>query len=313
MALLPPKDKRSKFRFYALKKLPYGPRLFLIFLLLFSGIIIQLLFGFLHGALVLFAATLLGIARGIDFKQSLKHDRQTWHRVTPDEYKKIEQKAKDLAKWDRDFFNITNFWGKSAVVLITVGLFASAVMIKGNFGGKYAAYWVIDFLIVLLPHWITGTRQYRRQDSLLLKTGILTGVTERLRHDEKIHVLPMLATRPAAKGKTVPVDAKLMIKSLSSHSNFIGMQVLAAVNIIEGKRYPYIYCILLARKDSRLFDSLKSPSENILFQKPEDCKLDVLIIKQNTRRFRGYYTRKSAVQKIVNLSLNTVKEFTGAA
>jgi hypothetical protein len=303
MFLLPPQDKRQQFKFYVLKKVSYDTRLTLIFVLLSAGILVELFYSFAVGVFILFAASAMGALRGVDVRQPLKRQRHIWHRVTPDEYAKIDQKAEDLARWDRDFFDITNLLGRLVGILLGIAVLAAAWQIYKIFGGKYAAYWIINFLAVLLVHWITGTRQYRKHDKLLLKAKKMSEISFHFQEEDRIHIIPVLATRQTTVGKIIPVDAKLLVKVLDAPPHFLGMQIKSKINVVRGKKFPYVYCVFVAKKGSGLFKKMRPPSAKFIFQKIKNPNADILVIKQNPRVFKGYHTRKNTAFKLTETAL----------
>ncbi len=56
---------------------------------------------------------------------------------------------------------------------------------------------------------------------------------------------------------SVPVDCKLMIKFRDSDKNFMGIQVQTTLNSVQGTKYPYTYCVLIAKPEFGIREKIK--------------------------------------------------------
>ncbi len=65
------------------------------------------------------------------------------------------------------------------------------------------------------------------------------------------------------KSGAVPMDCRLLVKFRDSDEDFIGVQVQTTLNSVESKKFPYTYCILVAKPLFYLIDRCKE-----IVQKP---------------------------------------------
>jgi hypothetical protein len=111
---------------------------------------------------------------------------------------------------------------------------------------------------------------------------------------------------------------------------------------VQGKDYPYLYCVLIAKKDLGLLDGyrnfIKEPSSftdeisGVIFKLPilseigdiigaklaassrfvyemnSDNEVDVLVIRQHTTRNSGYFTNTAAAGQIVFSAINLAEK-----
>jgi len=310
MNLLPEPQRRADIQFLVLKQLPYLVRLQVIAACFICGIIIQLFISFRAGLVLLAAGTLLSLIKGYAATPKLS-SAEEWKQVTPDEYDKIRRKEKQLRSWDQDAFDITNSLG--VLVFGTVALFGLIVWIVLEMRGlaRAAAYWKWDAAIIFIPHWLTGVKSYLTRDKLIVKINFLENVSRVLAKPSDIHVLPMLSTAAAKEGGRVPVDARLMVRFLNAPEYFLGMQIQISINTVQGTDYPYLYCVLIAKKEADFFNAksslLKSPPKNILFERAKSEGVDVLVIRQRTTQTSGYHTPLPAAQYVVATALQTAR------
>ena len=127
-----------------------------------------------------------------------------------------------------------------------------------------------------------------------------------------IQVLPMLSTRETREGGTVPMDARLMLKFLNAPEFFLGMQIQISMNNVQGKDYPYLYCVLIAKQEAKFFrknkDRIKSPTRKVIIENSQSEDVDVLVVRQRTSRTSGYHTNVSAATTVVYTALNLARD-----
>jgi len=252
MTFLPDPQRQSDVKFLFFKKLSYMNRIYAIICLYSLGGLIQLLINFWVGLCFLFLATLLGLIKGYADKPKLKRG-ETWAQVTPDEYKKVKDKQKQLESWDRDCFDITNPLGLGVFVLISGVCFVVWLFLATNGYQTLARFWLWDIGVILAPHWLTGTRSFLKKDQLIIKISLLEDIMQSLVEFSEVQVLPMLSTRQTQSEAQVPIDARLMVKLVGAGDEFLGMQVQVSINSVQGTDYPYLYCVLIAKPKASLF------------------------------------------------------------
>jgi len=336
MSLFPPPDKDGQIKFILAKSLAYRTRMWLIAALLPAGLGLQLTLSFWAGLAVLLAASLLGMVEGYDAKPKVTAE-QSWERVTPDEYAKIQLKAEQLRRWDEDLFDITNTSGVLAFGAACAACAGGYLVLAANFGLPYN-YWFfagIDAVVVLFPLWFTGVREYLRKDQLVIKINLLKSVMELLNAPSEVQVFPMLALAKTEKGKTEPEDARLLVKLVGAPAAFYGMQVQVSINSVQGKDYPYLYCVLIGKEGARLLEGydrfLEKPKvsltssisefllgglglggQRLVYEPQKNKDVDILVIRQFAQGNIGYSTNAPAAATLVTAALAMAKKLNGA-
>lgn len=311
MSILPDPRRQGDIKFIFFKKLAYITRIKFILGLFVVGLLTQLLLNFWFGLAYLGLATALSLIEGYADKARLK-GAEEWKQVTPDEYKKVKSKQKQLEKWDRDCFDITNSLGVAIFVSVALFCFVIWIMLECDGQERLALFWGWDVFVILAPHWITGTRSFLRKDRLIIKIELLEKIMDYLRSPSDIQVLPMLSVRQAEKDGRVPIDARLMVRYLDAPKDFLGLQIQVSINSVQGKDYPYLYCVLIAKPDKRILnfddETIRKLPRNISFEKRTTSDVDVIVIRQRTTRTSGYYTKLRASRFIVQTSLNLMRQ-----
>lgn len=329
MSLFPPPDKDGQIKFVFAKSLAYKGRMSLVLTLLLAGLAVQLAFSFWLGLALLLAGSLLGIVKGYDAKPK-RTGVSKWERVTPDEYAKIRLKAEQLKEWDEDLLDITSTAGVLGFAGL-LGVLVVAYLILANMFGFPRGYWVyvgLDAVAVLLPHWFTGVREYLKKDKLIIKIGLLEQMIAMLAEPSDVQVSPMLSLEETEGGKKEPEDARLLVKLLGVPQEFYGMQVQLSINTVQGKDYPYLYCVLIAKAGSRLLDGYERfrPAQdnsfmgsltsflgfvkakpNLVFEPDSKEDVDILVVRQEALRNTGFSTGPDAAAYIVNSCLNIAR------
>ncbi|OGS58803.1 MAG: hypothetical protein A3J79_06000 [Elusimicrobia bacterium RIFOXYB2_FULL_62_6] len=329
MSLFPPQDKDGQIKFVLAKGLPYRRRMAIIAALLLAGFAVQVVFSFVVGLFLLLAGSLLGMVKGYDAKPKLKGSSK-WERVTPDEYTKIRLKADQLKSWDEDCFDITSTSGVLCFGGLVFGLVIGYLVLSVRFGFPQG-YWVfvgLDAVAVLLPHWFTGVREYLKQDKLIIKISLLERMMGELSAPSDAQVFPMLALAETAGGKQVPEDARLLVKIVGAPQEFYGMQVQVSVNTVQGKDYPYLYCVLIGKAGAKLlrgyeeflpatdtsflgsissFLGLGGGQAKLVCEPDSRDDVDILVVRQEALRNTGFSTGPAAAAYIVNTCLNIAR------
>ena len=310
MKLFPDPLKQGDIKFIFAKKIPYGIRMKGIFVLFLLGLLCQLFLNFWLGLFLLALGTGLSLIKGYEHKPQMI-GQEEWTQVTPDEYSKIKSKQKQLKKWDLDCFDITNPLGGCLFLFLGVFCFILWVSFLGNGYSTLASFWAWDAFIILTPHWLTGVKSFLKKDRLLIKIGLLEMILKYLEGPSDIQVLPMLSTKKTKSEARVPLDARLLIRALDAPKYFLGLQIQISMNNVQGKDYPYLYCVLIAEKDKSFFQDYRSLIGNVkklTFSKSIEQDVDVLVIRQKTTRTSGYYTNKRSSQYVVDSALQLMRQ-----
>ncbi|MFC1703200.1 hypothetical protein ACFL1E_00255 [Candidatus Omnitrophota bacterium] len=316
MSFFPDPQRQGDIKFIFAKKLPYLTRMQLIAGLFVAGIIVQLFLNFAFGLVLLAIATGLSLIRGYADKPEVV-SAEEWNQVTPDEYAKVKLKQKQLKKWDSDCFDITNPLGSGIFIVVTVFCFMVWYMLIFNNKLQLATYWAWDAIVVFAPHWITGVRNFLTKDKLIIKINLLEEIMQRLAAPSDIQVLPMLSTQQTKEKGRVPVDARVMIRFVNAPDYFLGMQIQISINSVQGHAYPYLYCVLIAKEEAKLFEKRSDATVNvhkgILCEQTKSEGVDVLVMRQRTTKTSGYHTNLSASTLIVDAALEVARRLTKEA
>lgn len=331
MSILPPQEKDGEIKFAVAKGLPYRPRMALVALLLLAGVTLQVFLNFWPGFALLFGGLLLGMNSGYDAAPKTS-GKEEWSKVTPDEYAKVRAKAEELSRWDEDFFDITSVTGLIGLVCIALLCAAVYAFAAGTwrFPDGTWGYFGADAALVIFSLWLVGTRSYLKKDKLIIKVGLLEEIMAGLRGPSDVQVQPLLALLSTEGGRTEPEDARLMVKLVGAPADFMGLQVQVSINSVQGKDYPYLYCVLLAKAGSGLLDGweglakqpersvfggllgalLGTGSGGITYEFDRSGEVELVVVRQETTRKTGYYTAPPAAQQVVNSALDLARALT---
>jgi hypothetical protein len=313
VSILPDPQRQGDIHFLFAKSLPYQTRLKLIVAFVAIGLLIQLLVNFWFGLIFLVVGMTLDFIKGYSEKPDVV-GKEEWNQVTPDEYKKVKARQNQLADWDTDLFDITNPLGGFmfvVIALVCAGIYLFLYYILEE--NRLALYWGVDAAVLLAPHWIIGVRTFLKKDKLIIKIRLFEKMMERLSSLSEIQVLPMLSTKETDKGGRIPMDARLMVRFLNAPDYFMGMQIQISLNNVQGRYYPYLYCVLIAKKEAGFFgkrsDLFNNPPRNILFEKTCSNGVDVCVIRQRTTKNSGYHTTRQKATSIVFTALKLADQY----
>ncbi len=104
-----------------------------------------------------------------------------------------------------------------------------------------------------------------------------------------------------------------MLRFLNAPEYFLGLQVQVSINSVQGKDYPYLYCVIIAKQDASLFRkewraAYEFQHPNLTIQENISEGVDVLVIRQRTTANSGYYTNLKSSRYIVDTGLNIVRK-----
>lgn len=328
MSVLPPPQKDGEIKFFIAKSLPYRQRMALVALLLACGVALQLTAGFWPGFAVLVLGQLLGMNSGYNSTPKTA-GYGTWERVSPDEYVKVKTKAAELKKWDEDIFDATSGRGQFGLLLAIVLCLAAyfkAVSVW-NFPEGFGMYMALDAAVLIIPLWFIGTREYLNKDKLIIKIDMLSGLMDNLKGASEVQVYPMLSLVPTGSGGKEPDDARLMVKLVGAPEDFYGVQVQLSINSVQGKDFPYLYCVLIAKHGSGLLDGFRGiagqpersaisgmlnvffssggcvGTPTLVYEPQSQDEVDIIVVRQQTSTSSGYCTPPYAARTIVDYSL----------
>lgn len=291
----------------------YGKRLALSLTLVAAGLFLQFLTGsFMAGALLLLVGSVLLCVQGY-------HNRvesggfspgSDWENVDIQRLHDLQELDRKMLRWNRSGMDVTNILG-----LIILGIVAAP--------SAYAAFHYLEYgfapyppgirillfnaLVLLGPHWITGTRRILRLPKMMVKVEALEALLNSARREiDEAQVTVMMLLRGEAK---IPEDVKLRIRIPDAPEQFLGMYVQVVTNDVKGTSYPYAYVVLVARQGYGLESATKdiAPPKGVIKEFKLENDVEVLVIRQHTTKTSGYHTKPPVAAMIFNAGLTMAK------
>lgn len=298
-------EERGVVVFHLLPSLSYRARWALGLALVFAGLLVQIATGaYGYGAPLILAGSLLFCVKGYHNRVEVDYfdPSADWEPVEPDRLDELIELDRRMLRWNRSAMDITHSLGFLSLVAVVgpVALFIYLRQARG-FG---AIPWSLEALwfnaaILLLPHWITGTRRILRLPALMVKVELLKAVLDAVREeieDQRVSVLMLL------RGKhRLPDDAKARIQPAAAPEGFLGLYVQVVTNDVNGTTYPYLYVVLVSRKGlglARAADGQPVP-KGLVLEYPEQEDVDVVVLRQQTTKTSGYHTALDRAIEIV--------------
>ena len=304
---LPNADERNIVVFKLWPSLSYNTRLPAGFGLIVLGLAIQGVTElFWAGLIFLLAANAFLLVSGYDNRVDFGSfdPSAQWERVDEKKLLELSRLDRKMRKWDLSALDITNGLGAVIFVLITALLVFGAVMGQG-----LIRILVLDGIVLLLPHWLTGIRRILTRPKLTIKVkmiqGLLTGISDRL-GDHMVHIMMLLTS-----GQTpLPEDVKFKIDIQGRHPDFLGLYGQVVLNEVQGASFPYFYVVLVARKGFDLRNAYAAypvPQKITKEFKLED-DVEVMVIRQHTTKKSGYHTKLPAALRILGEGLELAEK-----
>ena len=262
--------------FVLAKKMPLNARLGWVAVLAVAGIVTQLLFFVALGWVLLFAAVLLGAPAGKSNRPELTTTGD-WQNVTNTEFEAAAKllESQQEATRSADTFSATSGVGCTlgVMLLLAVGLIAAVIYGAADqgidqrmmfqpvvHGGSLAFLFALDALTLLAPLWIFGRVKAWEPPNIRIRLDQLTHIYRAMSSSPALECQPCLQVAKSKEG-TVPVDCKLMYKIKDTDAAFMGVQVQTSLNDVQGRKYPYTYCVLIAKPELNLIDKAKKEIE----------------------------------------------------
>ncbi|MFC2172039.1 hypothetical protein ACFLU6_05340 [Acidobacteriota bacterium] len=308
----PEPEQRDSVRFYFAKNLPYNNRIMIAVALLVVGFAGQMIFlKAWIGLPCLIAAVGLVMVKGYDSRARLKAFTldQNWTGVTMDKLRDLERLRKRTDKWDRDALDVSN--GLGVFNFIMLGLATAGVAVLMFFltsDLSISKIIVVDAAVLIIPMWFTGMRFILKQPNLAIRTKIIMSMHRAFEEmkAEGEEFKPALMLSRGDDGKTVPVDARFTIAFPIMPEGFYGLQAQINVNVVQGRSYPYFYCVLASKPGFGLstYQHKLLPTKGIIVEYQEDTKAEVLVIRQRTTKKSGYHTGMRKCSQILKVALD---------
>ncbi len=341
---LPAVERRGEIHFWFAKSLPYSARLGLAFALMAAGLMTQIALLSTPRWPVGLPLVVVGIAmllvKGYENTVRMSSQAEAWRSARRAEVERILEINKKQRKWDQDAVDATNPLGCLAFVALAALLVSVAAglpmllhlyrhgQISINFGVDGLSGYMERFIIggpaeyrsmvlmvlangglMLVPFWYTGTRSILKNDKLVIKAGLFLDLERAFesvrREGEEFQYQIQTATARDESGE-VPVEVKAIIAFRNGPPEFLGLQMQVSMNSVQGKDYPYFYCVLVAKEAFGEVQVGKAP-RNIVVESSDQDGVNVVVIRQHTTRRSGYHTNTDAVRRLFGFALQEAR------
>jgi len=284
------------------KSLRYNTRLLISLCIILAGFIIQYFsYQILPGVVFIFLGNLLLLPSGYTNKVNLGlFDPKTdWERIEKHKLDELLTLDRKIRKWDRSTIDVSNGLGGFIffVLLFLAGIFTWVAFEEEN---RTMQIICVDAVALLLPYWLTGLRSKFTVPKLTMKIKLIKKLFSEVETELQAHKIEYFLS---LKGKDtlVPEDIKFKVNMANHHKDFLGFYGQITLNSINSTVFPYFYVVLVAKKGFGLkpvYDSY-SPHKNYVKEFKGQKDVEVLVIRQNTKKVRnGYRTKDKQVQAI---------------
>jgi hypothetical protein len=309
--LLPSAKRRGEIHFYVAKSLPYTTRLGIAFALMLIGLTIQtalLNANFWIGLPFMFVGMLMLLTKGYQNRPVPATGTEQWRPAESKEVQRIIDIDSKQKAWDQDAVDITCPLGFGVFVIFIIAL-VGVVMLANAVAPQVVPMLIANGALLLLPFWLTGVRSILKSDKLIVKAKLLLEVdrifqSSQPREGEEFQYQIATADTRDASGQ-VPRDVKAILALHDAPADFLGVQMQVSLNNVQGKDFPYFYCVLVARHELKLIDHMPPIAipAKVTVEKKHEADTDIIVIRQATTKNSGYHTRPDAIRRIFTCAL----------
>lgn len=289
--------------------------------LLAAGLVVQVVLASpIWGGVLVLVGSVLTWLRGVHIKPAQPRKRE-WREVAEQQFLEVQVHHERITRWTRHWLNIHSGRGGCGFVLALVlgaGVTVGLMILPGDPLAPERAralpmIWAIDYGLFVVAVWLSGRRTAWMPEDLLLRVECLAPMIGLARQNAMLfEPRPMLELAMYADEKRPPVphDARVMIRLKKAADWFIGVQVQVSINRVQAKPYPYLYCVLLAKKGHDLAKRVMAegvrglaPADTTI-EHQEEKDVDVVVVRQHTTRTSGYHTKAAVRYQLVQGSLS---------
>lgn len=309
------KADRGIVAFHLWQSLAYPRRLLISFLLIAAGFILEatiyyllgwnLLFVFVAGAPLIILGNALLLVKGYDNRVDFSRLEPTasWETVGRDQLKKVRELDRTIGKWDARWLDVTNGRGFFALIVILIALIVLLIILPG-----LIRLLIMNTMLLVLPHWFTGTTRILRLPKLLVKVETMDDLLEAIQPqigDCELQVMMLLK----GKDKKVPDDVKFRLTFPGQDDRFLGLYGQVVTNDVQGSSYPYFYTVIVARKGYGLPAVLSQVQqyEGITVESGGEDEVEFIVVRQYTTKTSGYHTDLPAAIKVFMAGLGAAR------
>ncbi len=310
--LLPDAQKREVLQFYFVKSLPYAIRILAATLFMVLGIVLQIMLAWpaaLIGTGLFFFAGFLLAAAGYTNKPKEPPGGGIWKTVDVDRLDTILDIHSRSKSWDLAAFDVSN--GLGVTLFLLVALIVGGLTL---FGWRESQSW--PFLIagsaagLYLPLWFSGLRAGYSREPLILKVRILRDLLvdfETIQHRGEEPRASLNLAGPQTDA--IPLDAKFQINFTDASPDFYGLQCQININTVQGRKYPYCYFVVVAKRGMNIFPAatgLEHLGETTVETKFQG-DVEIIVIRQYTTRTSGYHTSAARCRELLHTALQAAR------
>ena len=196
--------------------------------------------------------------------------------------------------------DVTNPLGAIAGLGMVLGLGLAAMMLTG--AGQTLA---CDALLLLVPHWLTGTRRILQVPGLMVRIAVIQAVLHAAAARLARHRVQLLMLLAGATTR-LPRDVKFKVDIAGQHPDFLGLYGQVVINEVQGTSYPYFYVVLVARDGFGLARALgkRTAPDDLLLESKKQDSVEVLVLRQRTTKTSGYPTTPARAAAILEAGLD---------
>lgn len=338
-SILPDRQRRHLLQFYVAPKIDYRRRLIGAFSLVLLGLLIQFFWQGESVATMLFltipllaAGSLLLLVQGYHLKPDYRVTRGEWEKTTRDRFAQARALESQGKRWDETFIDLTCASGVVFLLMLAVPIAVITTMLASSDAHFWAVPFVVDVVVLLLPHWLTGTRRAWRPVALRQQIDSLEIALKTIESydDPPCQIQPMFEM--AGKGsRRTPIAARVFIRYPDESDEFLGLQFQVAVNDVQGTKYPYLYAVIVAKPSFGLLDrhlaeirkhfmQESRPStgwsrwfkaqtpDSLTIESSREPEVEVIILRQKTTKNSGYHTNPVAVRNLARTAWESVTQ-----
>ncbi len=304
---LPNAEERDIVIFKLWPSLPHKIRLPAGICLIVLGLVIQAITqSFWMGVIFLLVANALLLVSGYDNRVDFaQYDPSSeWEKVDEKKLRELEQLDRKIKQWDRSLLDVSNVPGGIIFVLMMGMLVVGALAFSGA-----VQILIIDALILLLPHWITGIRRILRLPNITIRVELVQKLIDGIRNrpgNRRIELMMLLSGGEAK----VPRDVKFKVDFQGHHPDFLGLYGQVVLNSVQGTNYPYFYVVLVSKKNLDLQKACDaySPPKGIVKEFKNQGEVKVMVIRQHTTKTSGYHTKFPVAARILDQGLTVAEQ-----
>lgn len=323
--VLPDRERRHLLQFYVLRKMGYRARLALAGGLIFAGLAVQLLWmSQTHIPLIvislplLFAGNLLLLVRGYDLKPSHRMFGGDWEKTTRERFREACKLEDQVKRWDQTFADLTCVPGVLCLIALAAASALVWLFLQSQANTRFwAPIFAADAAVLLVPHWITGTRRGWRPTELIQQVGSLETSLKAIERfeDPPCQIQPMFQLAGTDKNRT-PVAARVFIRFPDGPEDLLGVQFQVSLNDVQGTKYPYLYAVIVAKKSFGLLEhhlsDVARTAPSLTVEPSSESDVEVIVIRQTTTKTSGYHTDAGAVRHIAKIAWQNVARILAA-